>query len=151
MARQIHTHLTRHGGWRDRRGWGLRGWGPRGLSLEECCLYLNTHISQTAKNKQVSQWLSDDIQAPSATCFFFIYLLLNNSPFRFYSFTYWFSLLLFYLLPFPAPQHFVSLSTFFLLLPVPPSQCVTPISASPVCFVTARQFNFFTDQVVPEW
>lgn len=44
-----HTHLSKQGGWRDRGGWGLRG--PRGLSLEECCLYLKTHISCAAKNK----------------------------------------------------------------------------------------------------
>lgn len=29
----------------------MRGRGPRGLSLEECCLYLKTHISHTAKKK----------------------------------------------------------------------------------------------------
>lgn len=45
----IHTQLSKHGGWRVWGGWGLRVQGPRGLSLEECCLYLKTHISHTAK------------------------------------------------------------------------------------------------------
>lgn len=45
-----HTHLSKHGGWRDLwRVWVEGTGGPGGgfLSLEECCLYLKTHISHT--------------------------------------------------------------------------------------------------------
>lgn len=40
--------------------------------------------------------------------------------------------------------------TLSLLSPVPSSPHVTPISVSPVCFVTARQSFFFMDQAIPE-
>lgn len=57
-APRKHAHLSRQSGWREagRVGWG--GWGGAGgrggLSLEECCLYLKTHISHMAKNKSLT-------------------------------------------------------------------------------------------------
>lgn len=55
-APRKHAHLSRQSGWREagREGWG--GWGGAGggLSLEECCLYLKTHISHMAKNKSLA-------------------------------------------------------------------------------------------------
>lgn len=65
----IHTHTQTHlskCGWVEREwgGWGgQRDRGPRGLSLEECCLYLETHISYTSKNK----WMPPTLSPPTTS------------------------------------------------------------------------------------
>lgn len=114
----------------------MRVQGPRGLSLEECCLYLKTHISHVAKHKWTSHRLT------VGNLFHFLLsnsCLLPQTPLFLH-------LHLFLLLIWP-----LYLSGFFwtlspklypsFLLSRPPH--VTPISVSPVCFLTARQ-SFFS-------
>lgn len=112
-----------------------------GLSLEECCLYLKTHISHTAKNKRAPRTVPAGFLTTSwwnlRQLFWFFPLLLSalNLPACCSSSDFF-------------NVHFCCFSPFLVTLISPSFSCpfwlnVTPICASAVYFVTGRQFRFF--------
>lgn len=72
------THLSKHGGWRDRRGWGLSGWGALGfISRGMLPVSKGTHFTHSYKQlgtAKTPHGLPNSILAPCLllpTQFFF--------------------------------------------------------------------------------
>lgn len=155
MNTHTHTHWDTHmrdtleqarvGGEREWGGWGSQGdLGPRGLSLKECCLYLETHISHPAKNNWVPPLTTNYILHPLGTLNGSLHLHLpstsscSQDPSILHRPPYSTSSPIVPLSVVVAHQHSLSPQPYPSFLLSPFGHTSRP-SVSPVCFVTAGQ------------